>query len=50
VTLTRRDLPRRVTPKLMAFYKRRAHHLHAEACRQRGRALWAWLKKLIRLI
>jgi hypothetical protein len=50
VTLTRRDPPRRVTPELLAFYKKRAHQLRTEAYVNAGRALWAWLKKLIRLI
>jgi len=49
VTLTRRDQPRRVTPELMAFYKKRAHQLRAETYVNAGRALWAWLKHLIRL-
>jgi hypothetical protein len=30
---TRRDDPRRVTPELMAMYKKRAHQLRAEAYR-----------------
>jgi hypothetical protein len=42
----RRDPPRRITPELMAFYKRRAHQLRAEAIRNAGSALWALLKKL----
>jgi len=49
VTPTRRDDPRRVTPELMAFHKRRAHQLRAEAFRNVGRALWALLMKIIRV-
>ena len=33
MTLARRDQPRRVTPELMAYYKKRAHELRTEACR-----------------
>ena len=40
---------RRVTPELMAFYKKRAHQLRAEAYVNAGHALWAWLKTIIRL-
>jgi hypothetical protein len=45
VTPARRDQPRRVTPELMAIYKRRAHELRAEACRNVARALRALLIK-----
>jgi hypothetical protein len=45
VTPARRDQPRRITPELMAFHKRRAHELRAEACRNVARALWALLIK-----
>jgi hypothetical protein len=48
VTPARRDQPRRVTPELMAFYKRRAHQLRDEACRNTWRAVWALLMKIIR--
>jgi hypothetical protein len=41
--------PRRVTPQIMAFYKRRAHQLRAEAYVNAGHALWAFLKKIVRL-
>jgi hypothetical protein len=40
------DVPRRVTPELMAFYKKRAHQLRAEAIRNMGGAMWASLKRL----
>ena len=45
----RRDQSRRITPDLMAFYKKRAHQLHAEAIRNTGRALWAALMRIIGL-
>jgi hypothetical protein len=45
----RRDQTRRITPELMAFYKRRAHQLRAEAIRNVGRALWASLMRIIGL-
>jgi len=49
VTPTRRaKIPRRVTPELLAFYTRRAHQLRAEAYVNAGRALWAFLKRIIR--
>jgi hypothetical protein len=48
VTLARRDQPRRVTPELLAFYKKKAHQLRAEACRDRVHAAWALLLKIIR--
>jgi hypothetical protein len=41
-------MQRRVTPELMAFYKRRAKELRDEAYVSAVRALWAWLKKLVR--
>jgi hypothetical protein len=41
-------VPRRITPELMVFYKRRAHELRAEAYRKLGRALWAWLTRMLR--
>jgi hypothetical protein len=46
---SRRDPPRRVTPELMAFYKKRAHQLRAEAIRNTGSALWASLMRIIGL-
>jgi hypothetical protein len=46
--IRRADLPRRITPQIMAFYKRRAHQLRAEAYVNVGRALWAFLKRIIR--
>ena len=45
----RRDQSRRITPELMAFYKKRAHQLRAEAIRNMGRALWASLMRIIGL-
>jgi hypothetical protein len=42
----RRHTPRRITPELMAFYKKRAHQLRAEAIRNTGSALWASPKRL----
>jgi hypothetical protein len=47
VTPARRDQPRRVTPELMAYYKKRAHDLRTEACRDFWRALWASLRKIV---
>jgi hypothetical protein len=44
---TRRDPSRRVTPELMAFYRRRAHQLRAEAYRNLWRTLWEWLRKIV---
>jgi len=44
----RRDDPRRVTPELLEFYKHRANRLRDEAYRNAGRALWAWLNKMVR--
>ena len=45
----RRDQMRRITPELMAFYKKRAHELRAEAIRNMGRALWALVRQVIGL-
>ena len=45
----RRDQSRRITPELMAFYKKRAHQLRAEDIRNMGRAWWASLKRIIGL-
>jgi hypothetical protein len=39
----RRDEPRRVTPELLAFHKKRAHRLRDEAWRDLWRAVWASL-------
>ena len=44
----RRDIQRRVTPELMAFYKRRAKQLRDEAYVDAARALWVLLKKIVR--
>jgi hypothetical protein len=49
MTPTRRARPpHRITPQIMAFYKRRAHQLRAEAYVNAGRALWGFLKRIIR--
>jgi hypothetical protein len=48
VKLERRDVSRRVTPELMAFYKKRAHQLRAEAYLNLCRVLWTSLKKRVR--
>jgi hypothetical protein len=48
VTPARRDKPRRVTPELLAFHKRRAHQLRDEAWRNMWLAWWASLMKIIR--
>jgi hypothetical protein len=37
----RHDIARRVTPDLIALYKRRAGRLRAEACRNLWLSLWA---------
>ena len=41
MTRARRDTARRVTPDLIALYKRRASRLRAEACRKVWLSLWA---------
>ena len=46
----RRDNTRRVTPDLLEFYISRAHALRTEAYRSMGRALWALLVRLKRLV
>ena len=46
--MRRAEFPRRITPQIMAFYKRRAHQLRAEAYVNVGHALWAFLKSIIR--
>ena len=46
---TRRNHPRRVTPELMAIYKKKAHQLRAEAYRNMMRKLLAALARLTRL-
>ena len=46
----RRDSPRRVTPAIIDFHIARAHQLRAEAYRNVGRALWALLIRLKRLV
>jgi hypothetical protein len=43
---TRRDQSRRITPEVMAFYKRRAHQLRDDAIRNISRAICASLKRL----
>ncbi len=43
----RRDEARRVTPELLAFYKKRAHRLRDEAWRNLWRHVWASLMKVI---
>jgi len=42
----RRDIARRVTPELMAFYKTRAKQLRDEAFREMWRGLWALVMKI----
>lgn len=42
----RRDTPRRVTPELIEFYRKRAHRLRIEAYRDMWRAAWTWLIKI----
>lgn len=46
----RRDNPRRVTPEILDFHIERAHQLRTEAYRNVGRALWALLIRLKRLV
>ena len=46
MTPPRRDETRRVTPELVAFYKKRAHRLRDEAWRNLWRRMWASLKKI----
>jgi hypothetical protein len=43
----RRDQPRRITPELMAFHKRRAKQLRDAAYVDAMRALWALIKKIV---
>ncbi|HEY0909726.1 MAG TPA: hypothetical protein VGD75_05785 [Bradyrhizobium sp.] len=50
MTPARRDHPRRVTPELMATYKKKAHQLRAEAYRNMVRKLLAALARLTRLL
>jgi hypothetical protein len=45
----RRDQPRRITPELLAFHKRRAKQLRDQACIDAMHALWRLLKKIVRL-
>jgi hypothetical protein len=42
----RRDEPRRVTPELLAFHKKRAHRLRDKAWRNLLRRVGASLKKI----
>jgi hypothetical protein len=44
----RRDTPRRVTPELLAFYKQRAKQLRDQAYVDAVRAVWAWVKRMMR--
>jgi hypothetical protein len=48
VTRTRRDPSRRITPELMAFYKKRAHRLREQAWREMWTQLWVALKRILR--
>jgi hypothetical protein len=43
----RRDQPRRITPELMAFYKRRGKELRDRAYVDAVHAIWAWLKRMM---
>jgi hypothetical protein len=43
----RRDISRRVTPELMAFYRIRAKQLRDEAFRDMWRGLWALLIRIV---
>jgi hypothetical protein len=47
VSRERRDGSRRITPEIMAFYKKRAKQLRDEAYRDMWRGLWALLTKVI---
>jgi hypothetical protein len=42
----RRDPPRRVTPELLAFYKKKAQRLRLAARRRWRRRLCAWLARM----
>jgi hypothetical protein len=42
----RRDTPRRITPDLIEFYKKRAHELRAEYYRDMWRAIWVSLTRI----
>ena len=42
----RRDQPRRITPDLLDFYIKRAHHLRDEAIREMWRAVWGRLTQI----
>jgi hypothetical protein len=46
----RRDGTRRITPDLLDFHIKRAHQLRADSYRNIGRALWALLIRLKRLV
>jgi hypothetical protein len=41
----RHDHPRRVTAELVDLYKRRAHRLRRDACRELWRAMWRTLRQ-----
>jgi hypothetical protein len=45
VTATRRDPPRRVTPEILAFYRKQAVRLQFEARRDCRRRIYLWLLK-----
>jgi hypothetical protein len=45
----RREQTRRITPELMAFHKRRAKQLRDAAYVDAMHALWALLKRIVRL-
>ena len=48
--IERRDTARRVTPEIIDFHIQRAHELRRDAYRNMGRALWALLVRLKRLV
>jgi hypothetical protein len=48
VTTTRRDPPRRVTPEILTFYKKKAQRLRLAAQLQARRRLCLWLAKMLR--
>jgi len=43
----RRDIQRRVTPEVLAFYKRRAKQLRDQAYIDAMHELWALLKRIV---
>jgi hypothetical protein len=48
VTIARRDPPRRVTPEVLAFYKKKAQRLRLAARLRARRRLCRWLAKMQR--